>query len=193
MVNADNDHVNSAAVEEAKPKKKMSVAVKIVLAVVGGFVLLVGGGAFLTYNSTKEAAEQSRQFVNALAAGDLDTAYSYFSTNLVEQQSKEVFTGSFSNSPFNDTCHFVTSGVRTESGSNGSARTIDGRIECDNGNYASKFVYIDQDGEEKIVSYKINPVGVPFPSDDDSSGTDSDEDSDSDESDSGVDSEGDSN
>lgn len=142
--------------EAKKPEKKgMSKTKKIILWVVGIAVVFIVGMFLIVQSATSGATAASDEFVNALQAGDGQTAYNLFSTEAQAEVPEDQFIAVVDQiGPILNTEESKTS--TSVSGETGSAATAEVVYEIegtDGVTYVFAVNLIKEDGEWKVLNF----------------------------------------
>jgi len=141
----------------ANPKKRNTK--KVVLTIVGVFVLLVAAGGIIAYMTTGKTTQTANGFVSAIASKDFEVAYSYFSPSLKQSQSLEAFQQALGPAPFDESCKLeVSSRESNASTDSGVTKKLSGDIKCNDASYPTELEFVDTGEGERISSYSIQPA-----------------------------------
>lgn len=146
---------------EGTPKKKIPKTVKVLLIVVAVIIALIVAGVIAGSAILKNNDKEVKGFLSAVYASDYDAGYEYFSPQLKEVQSAEVFeqqAKTIKAAGVDDSCTpkwtTNTAGASTETG---KTKEIGGTLECKKGNFSANFKLVKQGEEYKLYSYSMQP------------------------------------
>ncbi|KNH15364.1 membrane protein [Arthrobacter sp. ZBG10] len=147
--------------EAPRPKRRRTLW--IILAAVGGFLVLVAIGVIVLINVVGGATNQAKGladgFTDLVIAGDTSSAYDdYLDPALQKQISKESFIAGIESLDMDASCKpdYNSVNVATENGS--KSADIAGVIACDGGNVDLAYHFEGTD-QLKMTNIKLRPAG----------------------------------
>lgn len=142
-------------------RKKLPKWAKILI-IVGSIGLIAGiGGIIVASTVLKNNDKEVQGFLNAIYSSDYSTAYGYFSTQLKEAQSQDVFEAqvqTLKTAGVDSSCHANwTTNLVSSSTDVGNTKEVGGTIDCDKGSFSANFRLVKQSDSYKLYSYSIQP------------------------------------
>ena len=135
-----------------KPRKWLKMVLIVGVPALIGLCSLV---AILSISSKDASPDSAVAFVEALKTGKYADAYNFLSPQLMEQQSIKQFTAQFRADGvlLNGDC--LLENIVSKQVDQGDEHT--GLIRCANKSYRAQFIFVDSDGEMKLVRYLMQP------------------------------------
>lgn len=142
-------------------KKRLPKWAKILIIVVS-VGLIAGIGGIIAANAVlKNNDKEVQGFLSSIYSSNYSDAYNYFSSQLKEVQSQDIFesqVATLKTAGVDSTCaaHWTTNSV-SSSTDTGNTKELSGTLDCDKGSFNSSFKLVKQDGSYKLYSYSIQP------------------------------------
>ncbi len=144
-----------------EPEKKLPKRAKILI-IVASIVLVCGiGGIIVAAVVLKNNDKEVQGFLSSIYASNNSAAYDYFSPELKQVQSRDVFESQLQPAKaagLDSSCstEWTTNSVASSTDS-GNTKEVGGTLKCDKASFDANFKLVKRGDSYKLYSYSIQP------------------------------------